>query len=162
MKHSCAWTLPIWMHGETGSILIGKIHAELYRTWRRSMFHWLWRPRKHISIRRNCISISYQSIIITTFGFEVVMLPDRENSCRTTQNLTSVDVPLTLASSKTYRPRNCMSISYRRIVITTSGFVVAMLPDRENSCRTIQNFMSVDIPLTLASLIFSYERSYFA
>ena len=27
----------------------------------------------------------------------------------------------------------------RHIVITTSGFVVTMLPDTENSCRTIQN-----------------------
>ena len=47
--------------------------------------------------------------------------------------------------------RNCISTSHRRIVITTSGFVVAWHTDSENSCRTIQNFMSVDVPLTLAS-----------
>jgi hypothetical protein len=44
-----------------------------------------------------------------------------------------------------------ISISYRRIVITTSGFVVAMHTDRENLCWTIQNFVSVDVTSNLES-----------
>ena len=33
------------------------------------MFHWFWRPRKPISRRRNCFSISYRCVVITTSGF---------------------------------------------------------------------------------------------
>ena len=47
------------------------------------------------------IASLHRHLVITTSSFEVAMLPDRENSCRTIQNLTSVDVSLTLASSKT-------------------------------------------------------------
>ena len=71
-------------------------------TWCRSMFRWLWRPRKLMSRRRNCISMSHRHLVITTSGFDVAMLPDRWNSCRTIHNLMLVDIPLTLASSKTY------------------------------------------------------------
>jgi len=84
-------------------------------------------------------------ILNSITGFEVDMFPDRENSRRTIHNLMSVDVPLTLASAvlenqyPDSRDQNCNSISYRRIVITTSGFEVAMLLHRENSCTTIQN-----------------------
>ena len=64
-------------------------------------------------------------------------------NCRTMQNLMLVDVPLTLASSKTYMwtPKSYFYLVPTLSIITTSGFVVAMLPDRENSCRTIQNVM---------------------
>ena len=40
------------------------IHAKLYRTWCRSMFHWRWHPWKQITRRRNCSSISYRHIVI--------------------------------------------------------------------------------------------------
>ena len=98
VSYSSAWILPT--SGFDVAMLLDKENS--YRIWCRSMFHWLWCPRKPISRRRNCISISFRRIVITTSGFEVAMLPDRENSCRTIQNSMSVDVPLTLASSKTY------------------------------------------------------------
>jgi len=62
---------------KTGSIHLGRIHVELYRISCRSMFHCLWRPRKPMSRRRNCISNAYRRIVITTSGFVVAMHPYR-------------------------------------------------------------------------------------
>jgi hypothetical protein len=92
MEHRLTWSSVLFSMTstyldacETGSIYLGRIDAELYRISCWSMFHWLWRPQKPMSRRRNCISISYQRTVITISGFVVAMHP-WQYSCRTIQN----------------------------------------------------------------------------
>jgi hypothetical protein len=119
------------------------------------LFRWLWHPQKPIPSRRDRISTSYWRIVITTSSFLVAMDPNRRFLTELyTISWRSMFHWLWRSRKPISTHWNCISISYLTTVITTSGFVVALHPDMEkftHSRRTIENFMSIDVPLTLAS-----------
>jgi hypothetical protein len=78
---------------------------------------------------------------ISETGRAIDVIPTATPTFSTTPQFTKVNGDNV---QQLHEPQNCICISFRRIVITTSGSVV------ENSCRTIQNFVSVDVPLDLA------------